>query len=207
MNPIIIYLISLPLYYLIGCFSSSRLLAKSFRSLNIYKVGTGHPDTENIFHNVSMPLGILAGMVDLGKMYLLLFLSKTTLSQPYFGFDQSTIMNLLLLIGFFVILGHCFPITHKFRGGRGMFSYIGFVLFFAPLPMLIVAISALIIVIKFGQIRFAKFMIVLLPPLLNFIPLLNTTYQYSAGFIGKMWLAAAIIGVLNILVSKKLGEL
>lgn len=207
MNPIIIYLITLPLYYLIGCFSSSRLLAKYFRSLNIYKVGTGHPDTENIFHNVSMPLGILAGLIDLGKMYLLLFFSKAIFSQPYFAFSQATIMNLLLVIGFFIILGHCFPITHKFRGGRGMFSYIGFVLFFAPLPMLIVAISALIIVIKFAQIRFAKFMIVLLPPLLNFIPLLNTTYQYSPGFIGKMWLAAAIIGIFNILVSKKLGEL
>ncbi|MFO7895713.1 MAG: glycerol-3-phosphate acyltransferase [Candidatus Cloacimonadales bacterium] len=207
MKPLIIYLLSLPLFYLIGCFSSSRLLAKYFRSLNIYKVGTGHPDTENIFHNVSKPLGILAGLVDLGKMYLLLQSARLILSLPYFGFGQPTIMNLLLLTGFFIILGHCFPLTHKFRGGRGMFSYIGFVLFFAPLPMLIVAICALFIIIKFAQNRFAKFMLVLLPPLLNFIPFFNTTFQHSPGFIGKMWLAAAIIGILNILVSKKLGEL
>ncbi len=47
--------------YALGCLSTARILAKSARSLNIYKVGSGHPDTENIFCNVSKPLGCFGG--------------------------------------------------------------------------------------------------------------------------------------------------
>lgn len=206
MNPVIVYLLILPIVYLIGCFSSSRLIAKTFRSLNIYKVGTGHPDTENIFNNVSKSLGILAGVIDLSKMYFLLLLSRYALNLDYFGFSQEAILNLLLLVGFFSILGHCFPATHKFRGGRGLFSYIGFVLFFAPIPIIIICLISVFVIVKYHQIRFAKFIIVLLPPLLNFIPILNST-NYSTDFIGQLWLAAATIGVLNLLVSKRLGDL
>ncbi len=195
----------LPLAYLIGCFSSSILIAKSFRHLNIFKVGTGHPDTQNIFNNVSKPLGFLAGVIDLGKMYLLLVLGKFILSSNYFNFSGETLQNLLLIIGFTIIAGHCFPITHKFRGGRGLFSYMGFVLFFAPIPMMIIGILSIFIVIKFKQVRFCEFMIVLIPPLLNLIPILNRT-NYSTTFIGKMFIAALLIGLFNILVSKRQGN-
>jgi len=46
MIPILIFAGLLILSYLIGCHSAARLIAKYFRSLNIDKVGTGHPDTE-----------------------------------------------------------------------------------------------------------------------------------------------------------------
>ena len=191
--------------YLIGCISSAKLLAKTFKSLNVYRVGTGHPDTENIFNNVSKSLGILTGLIDMGKIYILLWLSKLILELPYFGWGDSTIFKLLLFVGLSSILGHCFPITHKFIGGRGMFSYIGIILFFAPTPMLVIAILAAFIVIKYHQIRFAKFMIILLPPILNLIPIMNKT-NYSTRFIWEMFLAAVIIGILNFLVSKRKGE-
>lgn len=205
MNITIIYLLMLIVAYIVGCLSSSIIIAKSFRNLNIYKVGTGIPDTENIFMNVSKSLGILVGLIDLGKMYLFLFLSNFILNLDYFNIGRETNQNLLLLIGFVLIVGHCFPAFYKFNGGRGMFSYIGFVLFFAPFPMLLIGIISIFIIFKFKQIRFAKFMIVLLPPLLNFIPFLNDT-NYSPAFIGKMFFAAIVIGLLNILVSKKMGE-
>lgn len=191
--------------YLIGCISSAQLLAKTFRNLNIYRVGTGHPDTENIYNSVSKSLGILTGLIDIGKIYIVLWFSKLILELPYFGWGDKTIFNLLLLVGFTSILGHCFPITQKFIGGRGMFSYIGFILFFAPIPMLIISIIAAFIVIKYHQIRFAKFMIILLPPILNLIPIMNKT-NYSTKFIWEMFLAAVIIGLLNFLVSKRKGE-
>ena len=60
--------------YLIGGFSTCIILAKSFKSLNLYKVGTGHPDTENLYQNVSKSLGLLAGAIDFLKVYLYLML-------------------------------------------------------------------------------------------------------------------------------------
>jgi glycerol-3-phosphate acyltransferase PlsY len=50
--PLLLILLS----YLLGCFSTARLVAKWAKSLNIYRVGTGHADSENIYENVSHPL-------------------------------------------------------------------------------------------------------------------------------------------------------
>ena len=68
-----IYLIAagiVVLAYLYGCFSTARIVAKGFRSLDIYKVGTGLADTENIYANISRPLGVLVGALDMAKAYL-----------------------------------------------------------------------------------------------------------------------------------------
>ena len=58
--PILIILLS----YLLGCYSTARVVAKSAKSLNIYRVGTGHPDSENIYSHVSRPLGLMVGAMD-----------------------------------------------------------------------------------------------------------------------------------------------
>lgn len=54
-----LYVIAVSLLsYGLGCFSTARMPAKSFVKLNIYKVGTGYADTENIYCHISKTLGI-----------------------------------------------------------------------------------------------------------------------------------------------------
>jgi len=108
--------------YGIGCFSTARILAKSVRSLNIYKVGSGHPDTENIFNNVSKPLGIVAGVLDFSKLYAYLYLLRFILIKTYPEFTLGSFQNnpWFLTIGFAMVVGHCLPVTHRFKGGRGI---------------------------------------------------------------------------------------
>ncbi len=197
---IIIFLIS----YFLGCLSTAKITAKTFRSINIYKVGTGHPDTQNIYNNIDKTLGAFVGIVDMGKMFFYLILLKYLLNNNYvinLLQDELGTQNHLLVFGFATIIGHCLPITHHFKGGRGLFTYIGFVTFFAPYPMIIVALFATIIVQVFKQIRFAQYMIVLLPPFINFF------FERDASFLAKMFLAAILMGVINFVVSKKLGEI
>lgn len=184
--------------YFLGCFSTSRLIAKYFKSLNIYKVGTGHPDTQNIYYNVDKTLGIFAGLVDFGKMVL--YLAVINLILRYLFQDIAT-QNHLLILGFVMIIGHCLPITHHFKGGRGIFTYIGFIFFFAPWPMVIVALLGLLIIIFFKQIRFAQYCIVLLPPFVNFF------FTDSIEFVAKLFIAALLMGIINFVVSKKMGEI
>ena len=93
------------------------------------------------------------------------------------------------------------PITHHFKGGRGLFTYMGLVTFIAPWPMIIVIFLAMIVVFFFKQIRFAQYMIVLLPPFINFF------FPGGKEFLGKMFIAAFLMGIINYFVSKKLGEI
>ena len=204
MLSIIVFVVLLIISYLLGCFSTAKLFAKSYKSINVYKVGTGHPDTQNIYINIDKPLGIFTGIVDLGKVFFYLLLLKYILNIPstinWIG-ENIGAENYLLIFGFMMVVGHCLPVTHRFRGGRGLFSYIGFVAFFAPWPMIIIAFLALLIVVFFKQIRFAQYMIVLLPPFINFF------FEHNPAFLAKMFFAALLMGIINFIVSKKLGEI
>ncbi len=187
--------------YFVGCYSTARLIAKNFKSLNIYKVGNGNPDTENIYNNISAPLGVFAGAVDIAKVYFYLMILK--MIQTTFGYqtDPSTFNLLLYTFGFFLLLGHCLPITHSFKGGRGLFNYTGIMLFFIPIPMIIVFILSLVLVFVFKQVRFSNYFMVLFPPILGFF------WGIPRELNLMMAIAAMFMGVLNFIVSKKLGEI
>ncbi|NLM90192.1 MAG: glycerol-3-phosphate acyltransferase, partial [Candidatus Cloacimonetes bacterium] len=101
--------------YLYGCFSTARIVAKSFRSLNVYKIGTGLADTENIYTNISKPLGTLVGAIDVAKAYLFLlvvefllgFIDIKVINYPDFTILYSE--NLMLIYGLSMLIGHCLP--------------------------------------------------------------------------------------------------
>lgn len=198
--PIPINIIALVLVsYLIGCLSTARLIAKHFKQLNIYKIGTGHPDTENIYLNISKPLGVLAGIADSSKMFIYLLLLRYLYSK--IDISGNMIDLILMITGFAMIIGHCLPITDKFKGGRGLFTFIGYGLFFVPWTMVIVVALALLVILLYKQMRFAQYMIVLLPPFVSyFIPTYQSMFHYLLG-------ASVLMGVINIIVSKKLGEI
>ncbi|MFO8145200.1 MAG: glycerol-3-phosphate acyltransferase [Candidatus Syntrophosphaera sp.] len=211
----LILILIIAISYLYGCCSTARILAKTFKSLNIYKVGTGLADTENIFMNVSRPMGVLVGALDMLKSLLFLLAVESVLkllvaSGSLPGMELLYDKSIMMLYGLGMLIGHCLPITHKFRGGRGIFTYSGFLLYFIPAPMLVSLIVAGLIALIYNQIRFAHYVIVLLPVLLThvfytFIPFFRRELPNS--FIAAIWGIAIFMGVLNFFVSRKLGEL
>ena len=204
MLSIIAFVVLAIISYCLGCLSTAKFITKYYKSINIYKIGSGHPDTLNIYNNINKSMGIFAGIADFGKVFFYLLLLKYLLSLPelqqWIGADMST-ENHLLILGFMMVVGHCLPAVNRFHGGRGFFTYIGFVTFFAPWPMIIIAALALFIVLRFKQIRFAQYMIVFLPPFVNFF------FTDHKSFVGKMFIAAALMAIINFIVSKKKGEI
>ncbi|MCB5250014.1 MAG: glycerol-3-phosphate acyltransferase [Candidatus Cloacimonadales bacterium] len=189
------------LSYFMGCFSTARIMAKTFRSMNIYKVGTGYPDTENIFSNISKSLGIAVGAIDIAKMYMYLCLLSYLHSYLHYPDTVLTKNITLFIFGFFVLLGHTLPVTSGFRGGRGVFNYTGLLLFFIPIPVIVVLVLSFFLIMKFKQIRFSNFIIVLLPPFIAFF--MNVEYNLKVLLV----ITAALMGILNLIVCKRLGEI
>ncbi|MDP2172567.1 MAG: glycerol-3-phosphate acyltransferase [Candidatus Cloacimonadaceae bacterium] len=213
-----IYLLALLialLSYMYGCFSTARIVAKSARSLNIFKIGTGFADTENIYCNVSKPMGVLVGALDVVKamLYLAVVESVLRFCEPMMtleGLDLLYSANFMLIYGLAMLVGHTLPITHGYRGGRGIFTYIGFVAYFAFLPMLVTVVLAWLIVLIYKQIRFAQYLIVILPVILtqvffSFIPWFRR--ELPPHFVTILLGISLLMGILNFIVSKKLGEI
>lgn len=194
MNIIVKTIILIVIAYILGSFSFGRLFAKWGRKINIYKVGDGTPDASNIYNNISKFWGILVGVLDFARAYLIIYLADIL-----FWEDESVP---LLLIGMAVVIGSCFPFMYGFRGGRGVLAYAGLLFYFVPLPALIVSIILLIIFILAHQIRFIQYMTVILVPITAFI--VTVTNKIDPLY---LVFTSIFMGVLNFLVSKRYREI
>lgn len=209
----------LVLSYLIGSISVGRYVVKKARCLNIGKVGSGYPDTENIYYNVSKPLGTLVALINFAKMYawmLLLNYFLTKFGEKY-HIDFMANVNTMFFWGFAFVIGNCLPVLNKFKGGRGILTYAAFVTWFHPYIMLQIGVLNLYIIIAHKQYRAAQYLTVLLPPMLGllwstffkyfFVNSSFASYYADTSFPTRLLLAGFFMGVLNLILSKRLGEI
>lgn len=190
--------------YICGLFSTAKIFARTFKYLNITKVGSGHADTKNIYSNVSKTMGVVVGIIDIVKMYLFLWVTKYIL-ENFLKEPDLADNNLLFIYGFFLILGHCFPFYNKFKGGRGIFTFAGYLGFFAPVTMLIVGFISTIIALWFAQYRAAKYFLVGAPVIASLI--ISTITHVTPGLTTKIFIASFLMVIVNFIVSRKRNEL
>ncbi len=185
--------------YLIGSFSFAQFFAKRYRKVNIYKSGDHTADASNIYRNISKPVGIVVWLTDFLRVYLILWLGDK------FFFSSAPIA--LLLVGFAIIVGHYFPIHNHFTGGHEIVTYVALLLYFAPLPTILVIVLSMLIILFFDQPRFATYLIVI------FTPILYYTFQFfqlteSNNIDAKyLMITSIIMGIINFFVTKRTGEI
>ncbi len=112
--------------YLIGSIPFGLILIKIFLKQDIRNIGSGNIGTTNVLRTGNKQLAILTLLLDAGKGVVPLYLLYTLL-------PHSSLSPMLLYVGFFIILGHCFPIWLKFKGGKGVATSLGVLLAAVPL--------------------------------------------------------------------------
>ena len=109
--------------YLLGNVLTGSIISKYYYKAEIRTVGSGNPGARNI--------GRLHGK----KAFVLTFLGDAlkgtlaVLAAKLLGFGPA--IELFSL--FAVIVGHVYPILYRFRGGKGISTFIGGLLLFNPL--------------------------------------------------------------------------
>ncbi|OPX26875.1 MAG: hypothetical protein B1H05_01580 [Candidatus Cloacimonas sp. 4484_140] len=178
--------------YLVGSFSFARLFTRFYSKVNIYKAGNFTADAGNVYRNVSKAIGILCWFIDFLRVYLILFLTQ------YFFLKNNPV--LLMLVGLAAVFGHYFPVVHRFWGGHSILPYIALLAYFAPVPTLLVATISGIIIIAYKQIRFSKYLMVIMVPVVSYFynPLKNVKVEVK-----YLLLASVVMGVVNFLISKR----
>ena len=107
-----LYLILL-ISYLIGSIPFGFLLTKIFLKKDIREIGSGNIGATNALRTGNKLIGYSTLVLDIGKAVTLLFIIKLNFSEYLF---TSSIA---------VFLGHLFPIWLKFKGGKGVATYVG----------------------------------------------------------------------------------
>lgn len=104
--------------YLFGCVNGSQIIGK-LKNIDIKNSGVKNPGASNTTILLGWKYGAIVALIDIGKAIIPIVILKLLLDDPYFE------MIAIYTTGFSVIIGHIFPITMKFKGGKGTASLIG----------------------------------------------------------------------------------
>ena len=118
--------------YLLGSIPFGLLLAKLFGGGDVRKAGSGNIGATNVARVVGPLAGVLTLVFDTAKGMAAVWLAGR------FTGENATWM---IIAAFAVLLGHCFPVWLKFKGGKGVATALGVFLALCPLA----AVSALLL--------------------------------------------------------------
>jgi len=113
------YFIIIIIVYFFGSIPFAYILPKFFGMGDIRKLGSGNVGATNVLRTGNKLLAIVVLSLDIIKGFIPLIILKNYYSNELSEF-------FILLIGCTAILGHIFPIWLKFKGGKGVATYIGF---------------------------------------------------------------------------------
>ena len=107
------YLIIIVTSYLLGSIPFGLILTKLFLKKDIRKIGSGNIGATNVLRS---------GNKLIGYSTLLMDILKAILPVVYVKFNYP---DFIYLSSLSVFLGHVFPIWLKFKGGKGVATYVG----------------------------------------------------------------------------------
>ncbi|MDE7306075.1 MAG: glycerol-3-phosphate acyltransferase [Clostridia bacterium] len=146
------FLIAAAACYIIGCFNFAVLISL-IKKKDIRGEGSGNPGTMNMTRTFGLKVGAVNFFCDVVK-------GGAPAIAAYFIFKGYVFAGTEVFVsdfaryffGLFVIIGHIFPVTMKFKGGKGIASTMGLFAFALPCEkiwFLPVALALLICVLLY----------------------------------------------------------
>jgi glycerol-3-phosphate acyltransferase PlsY len=121
--------------YLIGNFSSAYVLGRRLKKTDVRKYGSGNAGATNALRVFGVKIGLIVFMLDILKGII-----ASAIGNKILGFDG------IIIAGIFVVLGHDWPIFLKFKGGKGIATSLGVMLYVQfPIALICTLIGFLVI--------------------------------------------------------------
>ena len=118
--------------YFIGCFNFARTISK-FKKRDIAKIGSGNPGTMNMTREFGLKIGVITFLCDACKGGVPAIISHFIYRDYLFANTLVQVSDVTrYFCGLFVIIGHIFPVTMRFKGGKGIASTLGLFWFCLP---------------------------------------------------------------------------
>ncbi|HVH50449.1 MAG TPA: glycerol-3-phosphate 1-O-acyltransferase PlsY, partial [Candidatus Bathyarchaeia archaeon] len=116
LTPILPALTLLLISYLLGSIPFGVIFAKLFGGADVRKAGSGNIGATNVARVAGPAAGVLTLLLDAAKGWLAVWLAGRFMHGE---------AAFLVAAGFFALLGHCFPLWLRFRGGKGVATAAG----------------------------------------------------------------------------------
>src|SRR5919198_1148157 len=124
--------------YLLGAIPFGYLLVKWKTGADVRAAGSGNIGATNVLRTSGRAAGLATLLLDIGKGYFAVWIA-----------GRLTDRNPLWMSGaaLAVLAGHAYPVFLKFRGGKGVASFVGAFLCLAPAALAADAIVFFVIVV------------------------------------------------------------
>ncbi len=108
--------------YVFGSIPFGLVLCKMAGLGDIRNIGSGNIGATNVLRTGNKPLALATLLLDSGKGAIAVLLA-------FYFIDY----NAAMIAGFAALVGHCYPIWLKFKGGKGVATTIGTLLALSPI--------------------------------------------------------------------------
>jgi len=102
------------LAYLLGSVPFGIVMARLFGLGDLRKIGSGNIGATNVLRTGNKPAAFLTLVLDAGKGGIAVLVARAALGE-----DAAQVA------GFAAFLGHCYPVFLRFKGGKGVATFLG----------------------------------------------------------------------------------
>lgn len=171
-----IYITLAIIAYLLGSVPFGLLLAKIAGKGDLRKVGSGNIGATNVMRVGGLKLAGLVWALDMFKATAAVLLGTYFVGESFGA-----------LLGLIAIIGHCYPVWLKFKGGKGNSSMFGVLLGISPFAFVICGAEWLLVALTSGYSSFGAIIGFLVLPLLGFAISINVGLVFIGIAILCLW--------------------
>ena len=171
-----IYLIAIIVSYLLGSVPMGLILTKLAGKGDLRQVGSGNIGATNVMRVGGLRMAGLVWLLDMAKAIVAVFIGKYVAGEAFGAW-----------CGFAAIVGHCYPIWLRFKGGKGISSLFGVLLAVSPLSFAICGIEWLLVALTSGMSSFGAVIVFCLIPVLGFAISMQVGFAFLAIGLLCMW--------------------
>ena len=111
--------------YFVGCFNFAWLISR-LKKRDIRNIGSGNPGTMNMTREFGLKIGMLTFFGDAFKGGIPAVIAYLVYRGYVFSGTEVLVCDFMrYFTGLWVVIGHIFPVTLRFKGGKGIASTFG----------------------------------------------------------------------------------
>lgn len=167
------YAVLVILGYMIGSIPCSYIVSRMLGHIDIRNHGSGNSGATNVFRTLGKKAGIYAFIGDFLKGLLAAYVGRY-----FLGTEGS------LICSTFAVIGHCYPFTIGFKGGKGVATTIGMIFGVNPLIGLILITIQLLVILLTKYMSLSSIISAAMFPVVVFLMGKPTYYLFYSTFLG-----------------------
>jgi glycerol-3-phosphate acyltransferase PlsY len=137
--------------YLLGAVPFGLVFARVLKGVDLRKVGSGNIGTTNAMRVIGRPLGLVVFVLDFGKGWLPAFAFPALA-----GTAPDARAVVAVACGAAAVVGHCFPVYLRFKGGKGVATGFGAVVALDPWLFVIAGLAWVATLVAFRYVGLAS---------------------------------------------------